>query len=273
MKKITFLLTILLSLFFASCEDVIDLDLDTANPKLVVEASINWQKGTTGNEQIIKLTTTTGYYDETVPTVLGATVYITDSSNNRFDFIEIPNSGNYACTNFIPVINEQYNLTIIANGATYNATETMKSVAPIERIEQNNEGGFTGQNIEVKAYFMDPANEDNFYLYHYVYSNKVLASYFVSEDTYFQGNEFFSLSQDDDLKIGDEISITHSGISQQYYNYMAILINTASGGSGGPFQAPPATVRGNIINQTNFDDYALGYFSLSETDMQEYIIQ
>jgi hypothetical protein len=44
-------------------------------------------------------------------------------------------------------------------------------------------------------------------------------------------------------------------------------------GSNGPFSTPPATVRGNIINQTNSNNFALGYFNLSETDVKNYVIQ
>ena len=52
MKKIIYIL--LISLSFASCEDVIDVDLDSAEPRLVIDGSLNWIKGTNGNSQFIK---------------------------------------------------------------------------------------------------------------------------------------------------------------------------------------------------------------------------
>ncbi|WP_029268659.1 DUF4249 domain-containing protein [Flavobacterium sp. KJJ] len=273
MKKAILLIVFFISIFFTSCEEVVDVDLDTAPPKLVIEAAINWQKGTNGRQQTIKLTTTTGYFENVIPTVSGATVYIKNSQNQQFNFIEVPKTGRYVCTNFMPVINEKYSLTVINNGETYTADETFQSVAPITRIEQNNEGGFTGKDIEIKAFYNDPADADNFYLYKYVYSNKIKSNYYVDEDKFFQGNEFFSISDDDELKIGDEIEITHIGISKQYYNYMSILVSIAGNNVGGPFQSPPATVKGNIINTTNKANYPLGYFSLSETDLRKYTIQ
>ncbi|MBF4516224.1 DUF4249 domain-containing protein [Flavobacterium sp. ANB] len=272
MKKATLLIVLFISIFFTSCEEVVDVDLDTAAPKLVIEAAINWHKGTNGAQQAIKLTTTTGYFENVIPTVSGATVFIKNSAGQQFNFIEVPKSGRYVCTNFKPVIDEQYTLTVISNGNTYTANETMKSVAPITRIEQNDEGGFTGKDIEIRAFYNDPADVNNYYLYKYEYSNKVTSTYYVDEDKFFQGNEFFSLSDDDELKIGDKISLTHYGISKQYYNYMSILVSIAGNNSGGPFQSPPATVKGNIINTTDKNNYPLGYFSLSETDSRTYTI-
>lgn len=273
MKKINILLVLIAAVFLNGCEDVVSLDLKTDAPKLVIEASINWFKGSTGQQQKIKLTTTTNYYSNEIPKVSGATVSIKNSSNTIFNFIEIADTGVYTCSNFIPVINESYTLTVINNGNTYTAAETLKSVAPISEIIQNNEGGFTGNEIEIKTYFTDPANEINYYLYEYSYSNQLKKNIYADEDTFFQGNKFFSISQNDDLKIGDEITVAHYGVSKPYYNYMNVLISIAGNSGGGPFQSPPATVRGNIINTTNPDNFPLGYFSISEADTKTYIIK
>lgn len=76
MKKINILIVIIAAIFLNSCEDVVTVDLKTDAPKLVIEASINWDKGTTGQEQKIKLTTTTSYYSDEIPKVSGALVSI-----------------------------------------------------------------------------------------------------------------------------------------------------------------------------------------------------
>jgi len=54
---------------------------------------------------------------------------------------------------------------------------------------------------------------------------------------------------------------------------MSILVSIAGTNVGGPFQSPPATVKGNIINTTNKENYPLGYFSLSETDLKKFTIK
>lgn len=273
LKQSFLFLALALSFLVSSCEDVIAVDLDEADPKLVIEAAINWQKGTSGNTQKIKLTTTTGFYSAQIPKVSGANVTIRNSQNTVFVFNEVGTTGEYVCSNFAPVINETYTLTIISNGNTYTATETLKAVAPISRLEQNDQGGFTGNEKEIKTYYLDPAGEPNYYLYKYSYSNQRKSDFYVDRDEFFDGNEFFSISQNDELKKDDNIEVTHYGISRAYYNYMSVLVSIAGNSGGGPFQSPPATVRGNIVNTTAPENFPLGFFSLSEIAVANYTVQ
>lgn len=277
-KIIIKIASIFITIFFAilsliSCEDVVDIDLETAEPKLVIDASLKWQKGTSGNEQTIKLTTTTGFYNSEIPIVTGATVFVTNGNNDVFNFVEIPNSGEYFCSNFIPEINQVYTLTVIVNGETYTASETLKEVPTIDSVSQNNEGGFTGDEIEVKFFYDDVPNENNFYLIQFNTSITSLPEYDVISDEFFQGNQMFGLYTNENLEAGNDVIFTLHGISETYYNYMNILLGVAANNGGSPFQTPPATVRGNIINQTNFENYALGYFRLSETDTSTYTVE
>lgn len=276
MKLFKSLLILIITLFAISCEDVINVNLDTASPKLVVNASIQLEKDNIDNKnniQKVKLTTTTGYFDTVIPTVSGANVYITNSNKTIFNFIETPNTGEYICTNFVPVIDEQYVLTIVLNGQTYSATETLKSVSPITNITQNNNGGFTGKEIEIKSFFNDPGNTDNYYMYKFKSNVTAIPSYDIFDDSFTQGNENFGLYINEDLKSGDNLEITLFGISKRYFEYMRKLTAIAGSSNGGPFATAPASVRGNIINTTDPKNFAYGYFNASETDAKNHIIK
>lgn len=276
MKKqaFAFILIFFTAAFFTGCEDVVNVDLDEAAPRLVVDASINWQKGTAGNEQKIKLSTSTGYYNNNIPTVSGAVVNIKNSIGTTFDFIEtVPNSGEYVCSTFVPQLNETYTLTVISNGQTLSATETLKPVPAIDKIEQETKPGFgdEGDATEVKIYFTDNGLTRDFYMMRYQSSRKAIPEFNIDDDEFFQGNQIFGLYRDSDLNPGDNLDITLYGISERYSNYMTILIGIAGG--GGPFSVPPSTLRSNIVNQTNFDNYVFGYFTLSENDHVNYTIE
>ena len=273
MKKIHFITLILLAMAFTNCEDVIDVDLNDAEPRLVIDASIKWVKGTPGNDQMIRLSTTTGYFNDVIPYVSGATIVVTDENNNTFNFIEDPDTGDYYCSDFIPVLNANYSIIVSLNGETYTANEILKPVPDIDFIEQSNDGGFTGEDIEIKAYFTDNGATDDFYLFGFIPSYAAIPTYDVAEDEFFQGNQIFGLFSSEDLSSEDDVDIFIAGISERYYNYLNILISIAGSNGGSPFQSPPATVRGNFVNSTNQDNYALGYFSLSEVVTQNYEVE
>jgi hypothetical protein len=46
-----------------------------------------------------------------------------------------------------------------------------------------------------------------------------------------------------------------------------------SGGDQGPFQTPAATVRGNIINTNNLDNFALGYFAVCQEYVETIVLE
>ncbi len=273
MKKYTLILVLFLTFGLVSCEEVIDVDLDTAAPRLVIDASLKWEKGTDGSTQKIKLTTTTGYFDQTIPAVSNATVFVTNSSEQQFDFMEmLPGSGDYICTNFIPTLNENYTLTVIVNGNTYTATEKLMPVPEIDKIEQKDDGGFGGGNIEIKFFYTDNGTTSDFYLSRAQLSRYSIPQYGVSNDKFYQGNQISDIYSNEDIESGDTIDYTLSGISEGYFNYMQVLLSIAGNAGGGPFQSPPATVRGNILNTTDINNYALGFFSVSETASINYMV-
>jgi hypothetical protein len=272
MKKIPyFLFFVLLSL--TSCEKVIDVDLSTSEPRLVIEASIQWFNGTPGNEQVVKLSTTTDYFSSEIPPVTDAVVFITNSANEVFNFTQDNEPGIYKCLSFNPVVNEIYTLTVIHEGETYTSTEKLLNTPTVTRIEQDDEGGILGDEVEVKFFFNDLVNETNHYLVKINDPYKVIPEFGVIEDRFFQNNEMFGLYFSEDLKPGDTLKFTLNGVTLNYFNYMDILLEQTGTNSAGPFSTPTSTVRGNIVNQTDFDHFALGYFRLSKTEVSEYIIQ
>ncbi|MBO9728512.1 MAG: DUF4249 domain-containing protein [Chitinophaga sp.] len=273
MKNILKYLLSLYCFLGMSCTKVVQVDLDTAAPKLVIDASIDWLKGTTGSEQKIKLSTTTGYYSPTFPTVSGADIVITNSENTVFRFTENPGTGEYICTNFHPVIGETYALKVTLNGETYTATETCLAVPDIENnITQDNNGGFGGKEVEISYYYQDNGDEVNYYLHRILSPVSVFPDYKAQDDEKSQGNLMQEYFSDKDLKAGDTINIRLYGISRRYYDYFRKLL-VASGAQSGPFQTTPGAVRGNIINQTHFENFAYGYFRLSQVALKEYTIK
>jgi len=256
-------------MIFYSCEEVVEVDLKESAPRLVIEAAIVWNKNSTGNFQTIKLTTTTPYFNSEITPAIGAVVEITTNSGDLFKFTE-EDSGIYVNSNFLPEVNKEYQLTISYNNEVYSATESLIPVVNLEEVEQTLNGGFSGDDIELKAYFTDPAEISNYYFFKF-YAE--FTSFQISYDEFTNGNRTFAYFSDEDLKVGDVVNFEIQGISERFYEYLYILSSQAGENNGGPFQTQPTTVRGNIINETNPNNFAFGYFRLSQSDNLQYTIQ
>jgi len=272
-KKLNHIVLVLFAILLFGCEKVVDIPLENANPKLVIDANIKWQKGTTGENQTIKLSLTNDFYTNEIAIASGATVTVTDSDNNIFDFIQVPDTPNYVCSNFIPEINKEYTLNVVYQGENYSSTSKLLATPDIINVQQETVPGIDGKDeIQLKFFFQDNGNENNFYLLGVNNPKKKLPEYGVVSDEFFQGNVMFGFYASE-VEQGKIINLNVRGITNSYYNYMAKLIAISSTNSGNPFATPPATLRGNILNQSNQDNYPLGYFSLSEIDSRNYLVQ
>src|ERR1035437_2386667 len=117
-------------LFLSSCEKVITIDLNTVNPKMIVEGNNTNQPG----PYLIKLSHSVNYYDPNVfPAVTGATVTISDNAGNTDLLSEIA-PGNYITDSIKGIEGRTYFLKIVADGNTYTATSTMSFHVPIDSI-------------------------------------------------------------------------------------------------------------------------------------------
>ena len=269
MRKLRFSILIIIMLFSAACEDVIDVALNEGESRLVIEASILWKKGTDGQNQQIRISNSTAFYEKEMPGIDDALVVITAEDGQEFKFNSVGN-GLYSISNFQPVINQEYTLQIDYDNERFVATEKLNSVVSIDSVVQSQTGGFAGEDYEIKAYYKDPAETEDYYLFKFKDESLFLEIY---EDEFTNGNTIFGYFSDEDIEKGDIISIEIEGISKAYYEYLFILRSQVGTNQGGPFETMPARVRGNIINMTNNDNYPFGYFHLSEVDQKTYTVQ
>lgn len=277
-KNITLLIILL---FITSCTDVVEVDTPVGAPRLIVEASIDVEKGTQGNTQFIKLSESTPYFDSSneAPVVDAAVKIINNTTNAEFIFTHT-NNGIYATSNFIPVFNQSYTLEIIYNNETYIAEETLTPVVEIDEVSQSIEGGFNEEVLEANIFFNDPLDVENYYFFRFEEEGDLLPELLVIPDRFTDGNRmrvFFEKSNDDvinqdEFKTGDNVKMSFHGISEHYFNYLDILISQYEDG-GNPFGTIPSAIKGNCLNTTNTDNYAFGYFRLSEVIYVNYTFQ
>lgn len=268
MRRFQIYMVLIFCVAFISCEEVVDISLEESKPRLVIDASIEWFKGTTGENQTIRISRTAPFYKEETEGVENAQVALTSEDGTEFEFLH-QQAGNYVNNNFVPRLNSKYKLEVKLEGEVYTATETFIPVVEIDYIEQLQAGGFSGEDIEIKAFYTDPETTEDYYLFEFITEDVSLEFY---EDEFTNGNQIFGYYSTEDIEKGDEIEIQLQGISKSYYEFLFILRSQVGTNQGGPFETMPATVKGNIINRTNAENYPFGYFRLSEVDSTSYIV-
>lgn len=256
-----------------SCTDVIDVNVPNGGARLVVDASIKWQKGTLGETQTIKLRESTAFFDKNpdVP-VSGASVTVTKENDGSIFVFADQNNGSYTATDFVPELNASYTLEIHYNGNTYTATETLIAGPVINRVEQITEEGFGETEIELQVFFDDPGDIKNYYLGEFIPTNLPLPSLAVIDDEFTDGNENFIESDNENYAAGRTVSINVYGISQRYYDYINILVQQYGSDENGPFPITPVQLKGNCMNVNDSNEEVLGYFRLGEFDTISYTI-
>ena len=269
MKKFLYIFASVCSLLFVSCEEDITLDFDKNVPRLVIEG--NLFVGETDYNKI-HLSTTTDFYSGVFPTVNNAEVTIKDTdSNTVYQFANVGN-GDFTNELFQPEIGGNYELTVVYNNETYKATSTLLATPEILTVDQKDDGGFGGDSYEITFNFQDNANEENYYLVQMI---SPVDNYFgVTDDKFTNGNIMNDLYffDKEDLKSGDNLNHYITSINKQYHQYLSKLLSI-SGDSGNPFSSPMGTIKGNIVNQTNQSNFALGYFHIAKRNHYTYTVK
>ena len=262
--KIIFLLLIVL---FTNCEKVIDVDVPSIEPKLIIDASFEvlFDESPVVANTVVKLSLSADYFDDTIPPATNASVFLTNLSDNTIiNFTDENEDGNYEpLISFIPADDVEYELTIVYDNETYQGKATKVKSTPFTEIIQGDETLFSGEEIELKISFTDNVDAENYYLF-----NIDTYNFITIEDRFFNGTDYnFSyFYEDENIEFPKNIDLKMSGMTKEYYTYFEILVSQGGQAGGGPFQAIPSSLSGNMINKTNEENFPLGYFHISETD-------
>lgn len=263
-KKIRFkdALRIVLSLapllVFSGCQKVINVDLNEAAPRIVIEGLINDR----GGPYSVTITRSGSYFNQPVlPSVSGADVTITDNTGIT-DTLRETTPGIYVTSRTKGTPGITYNLKVISDNREYSGTSTMLSHVDIDSlklVKSEFQGiNFSGNtqheiNMEIHCFFKDPEDPDekNFYRIK-VFKNDSIntQSYRLYDDQYTNGRET-------ELRVaraeaGATFRVELLSIDKQTYGYYRTLDDLLF--TNPFFGSTPANPNNNLSNG------ALGYF-------------
>lgn len=252
---------------FTSCQEVIEIDLDSSEPRLVVESVI------TDNSEPweARLTMMAPYFDNTNPVVTTAQVYISDDLGVTDTLFHVGNgiyrtNGNEQC-----VAGHTYTMLILLNGKSYQAQSTVPALkVNLDTVLTifNEESAFIEEGYNIIFAAQDNPGYTDYYRFK-VWKNDTLQTdpfkYFVTDDLGVDGN--YVLAQVPyNFQIGDTARAEIQNMDKAYYDFL-FAISSQTSATGGPFDPPPSNL------PSNFDNGAIGFFAAITSSRKEIVIQ
>ncbi len=249
MKKILF---ILLFGMLASCEEVIQVELENAEPRLVVEGSIS-----EGQTAQVKLSLTSSFFDEIEPIfVENATVEITDVQGQITEELIYSGQGMYLGQSVLGVQLKDYRLRIEYDGVTYESTSKLYPPAEIQSVNFNKiSGGFSvgaglASLIEIKS-----NHSEAYYCIEYDRKDTSLSSVLAIDLQEPVENGMLDLFVNPQFLVeeGDSVFLTVKTIDKAQYDYLVGLNDLAGNNNQGGGATPYNPL-------SNFEPEVLGSF-------------
>ncbi|HEY1010032.1 MAG TPA: DUF4249 domain-containing protein [Daejeonella sp.] len=237
-----------LAISCSSCEEVIEPDLSTAPPLVVIEGNISDQP----EAHTVKVSQTIAFdQPNTFKGIKGARVTVYSSNNQTFAF-NASTDGIYRSQRFRGIPGVRYTLEVVTGGKTYKASSVMPAAVRIDSVAFKELSFFGNSSIYPAVYYKDPPGIQNQYRF-IVRLNGVLKADQVNEDRFSDGNPTSDIiTLDDGVERGDKVDLEVQCIDRNVFKYYFAVSQVD--GNGGPPVAPSNP-------ESNIDNGALGIFS------------
>ena len=265
MKKLKFILFIFI---FLGCEKVIDLETDFNDTRLVVDANISKHRDSLNAKASVKLTETVPYFSDEESIINDAIVSIEINQKTHELYYDNPTKLYLADINFIEN-NSDFVLLIEHKKNNYTSSSKLIKTPKIESVVFGDRKSLNKDEVELKVTFTDPPEEGNYYLWKFGPKKSGKFDYLPALDKYINGNKFtfsFFIDKTEYLQDSDYINVEINGITEDYFNYLNILTSQAGAQNGRPFSTSSSVIKGNVVNNTNLENFPLGYFRVYEFD-------
>ncbi|MGB0632989.1 MAG: DUF4249 domain-containing protein [Flavobacteriaceae bacterium] len=265
MKKLKFILFIFI---FLGCEKVIDLETDFNDTRLVVDANISKHRDSLNAKASVKLSETVPYFSDEESIINDAIVSIEINQKTHELYYDNPTKLYLADINFIEN-NSDFVLLIEHKKNNYTSSSKLIKTPKIESVVFGDRKSLNKDEVELKVTFTDPPEEGNYYLWKFGPKKSGKFDYLPALDKYINGNKFtfsFFIDKTEYLQDSDYINVEINGITEDYFNYLNILTSQAGAQNGRPFSTSSSVIKGNVVNNTNLENFPLGYFRVYEFD-------
>lgn len=249
-----------------SCEEVTDINLKSADPRLVIDATISSSHPCT-----VYLTKSQAFNNnDPYQGVKGAIIELTNEEGIKEKLIESNRKAGLYTGTTLGKANSIYNLKISVEGKVYESRAILPEVVTIDSMYMYNLKVGKEDNLMPTIIFDDPKGIENFYYSNITVNNYKLLNRYLDTDEYQDGVEKINnilfvnpeSNKDEKLKIGDTVFVELQNINEGAFIYYNSLNTVAAGGATNPlsnisgevlgcFKAYSSSVKEIIISENN----------------------
>lgn len=256
------ILILVVSAALVSCKKVIQLELNDAEKKIVVEAIL---KDNPGNNKILLSYTSAVYTDQNFDKISGADVRVTDKDGNEYIFSEDPYiPGYYHNPTFTVLPDNDYSLRVDIDGEIITSTCHSFAKPTIDSVIWY-PSPFAPATADtaymVDYYSVDNVNEVNHYrLRIWINGEEQTEYYYIGNDDFINGISYNAPFFGADAHKGDTVLIEINALDKAHYTYLYTLSSNESNSTA------PANPTSNLTGN------AIGYFTALSTDTMTVVI-
>lgn len=254
-----------------SCQKVIELDLNSTAPVIVIEANVSNLPG----PYSVELHKTVNFSDANIfPPCTGAAVTINDNAGNS-ELLTETAPGTYTTASLQGIVGRIYTISVTADEKNYQSVSSLPAPVNIDTLIVTTSTGFGGGGMggndsskSISVHFTDPIGITNYYRLVEIVNGVPVNTFSIASDLYQDGysmEETIRGGSDFKLNTGDIVTIQLQSIDKNVYEYFRTFNETSSG--GGFTSASPANPTSNINNG------ALGYFNAYAVTSKTIVIQ
>ncbi len=242
-----------------SCEELIQVDLNEAHPRYVIEAQIT----DLAPQQQIRVSQSVAFHSsESSLPIENATVFIVDDRGRSYNFVHTE-KGLYMHPNLTPVSGRNYRLQVMVDNEVFSSEHIMPEYVEVDSLGILEEKILNDYYYFATLKFTDPAEQENYYKYDISVNGSPFKFASVFSDKFNDGlyvtHQIADL--DSDLQIGDSVVVRRYTIDKSVFSYWNEFQTT------NPGSAAPSNPTSNISN------HALGYFAVTPAKEYKLVIQ
>jgi len=247
--NIKIIITIALLMILASCTKIVEIDLNEADPKIVVDAYAQ-EEGILNNRSeklYAKFTRSVSIYEDVYPEAFsGLDVYATNDQGDHHKLNWNAYDSSYTYTNIISDLDDEvieWTIeTTIENIDIKSKTSIPNYVAIDSILAVKLPYGPPVDGLSPIAFFTDLPGEANYYRLKLTINGELIRGLFITRDDGFDGKQIVYPFMNVGVSKGDIMKVTLLAIDEFSFEYYKVIMQNMGGG----FTAAPGNPYSNI---------------------------